>query len=169
MFTQMRLGLQDARARANDRAHARRTDPTDLAFSTRDALGWATTGGARALGMEDGIGSLTPGKQADVIVIGPGEDRLNMLAPVDAAGAVVQQANASNVREVFVAGRHVKRDGRLLDVDFAALARRVEASRDGILERTLADGPILPEPKPSFDDIAALLLPNLNVPAPGGG
>jgi cytosine/adenosine deaminase-related metal-dependent hydrolase len=167
MFTQMRIGLQDARARANDRAHARRTDPTDLAFTTRDALGWATMGGARALGMEDGIGSLTPGKQADVIVVGPGEDRLNMLAPVDAAGAVVQQANASNVREVLVAGRPVKRDGRLLDVDFAALARRVEASRDGILERTLADGPILPEPKPSFDDIAALLLPNLNVPAPG--
>ena len=50
-------------------------------------------------------------------------------------------------------------------VDFAALARRVEGSRDGIIERTLADGPILPEPKPSFDDIAALLLPNLNVPA----
>ncbi len=167
MFTQMRLGLQDARARVNDRAHARRTDPTDLAFSTRDAIGWATTGGAKALGMEDGIGSLTPGKQADVIVVGPGEDRLNMLAPVDAAGAIVQQANASNVREVFVAGRAVKRDGRLLDVDFSSLARRVEASRDGILERTLADGPILPDPKPSFDDIAALLLGNLNVPAPG--
>ncbi len=166
MFTQMRLGLQDARARANDRAHARRTDPTDLAFTTRDALGWATMGGARALGMEDGIGSLTPGKQADVIVVGPGEDRLNMLSPVDAAGAVVQQANASNVREVLVAGRPVKRGGRLLGVDFGALARSVEASRDGILERTLADGPILPEPKPSFDDIAALLLPNLNVPAP---
>ncbi len=167
MFTQMRLGLQDARARANDRAHARRTDPTDLAFTTRDALGWATTGGAKALGMEDGIGSLTPGKQADLIVVGPGEDRHNLLAPVDPAGAVVQQANASNVREVLVAGRRVKRGGRLLDVDFPALARSVEASRDGILERTLADGPILPEPKPSFDDIAALLLPNLNVPAPG--
>jgi cytosine/adenosine deaminase-related metal-dependent hydrolase len=167
MFTQMRLGLQDARALANDRAHARRTDPMDLAFTTRDALGWGTTGGAKALGMEDRIGSLTPGKQADVIVVGPGGDRLNMIAPVDAAGAVVQQANASNVRDVLVAGRPVKRDGRLLGADFAALAQRVEASRDGILERTLADGPILPDPKPSFDDIAALLLPNLNVPTPG--
>jgi cytosine/adenosine deaminase-related metal-dependent hydrolase len=167
MFTQMRLGLQDARARANDRAHARRTDPTELAFTTRDALGWAVTGGARALGMDDRIGSLAPGRQADVIVVGPGPDRLNMIAPVDAAGAIVQQANASNVRDVLVAGSPVKRDGRLLDVDFAALARSVEASRDEILERTLADGPILPEPKPTFDDIASLLLPNLNVPAPG--
>jgi 5-methylthioadenosine/S-adenosylhomocysteine deaminase len=166
MFTQMRLGLQDARARANDRDHAHRTDPTELAFTTRDALGWATVGGARALGMEDGIGSLAPGRQADVIVVGPGEDRPNMIAPVDAAAAVVQQANASNVREVLVAGRRVKRDGRLVGVDFAALKRDVEASRDGILERTLADGPILPDPKPSFDDIAGLLLPNLNVPAP---
>jgi len=169
MFTQMRLGLQDARARANERFHARRTDPSDLAFNTRDALGWATTGGARALGMDGRIGSLAPGKQADVIVVGPGEDRLNMIAPVDAAGAIVQQANASNVRDVLVAGRAVKRQGRLLGVDFAALAQRVEASRDGILERTLADGPILPEPKPGFDDIAALLLPNLNVPAPAVG
>ena len=166
MFTQMRLGLQDARAHANDRAHARRTDPTELAFTTRDALGWATRNGAKALGMDGAIGSLAPGKQADVIVVGPGEDRPNMIAPVDAAAAVVQQANASNVREVLVAGRPVKRDGRLLDVDFAALKRSVEASRDGILERTLADGPILPDPKPSFDDIASLLLPNLNVPAP---
>ncbi len=98
MFTQMRIGLQDARALANDRSHARRTDPTQLAFSTRDALGWATVGGARALGMEQSIGSLTPGKQADVIVVGPGADRLNMFALVDPAAAVVQQANSANVQ-----------------------------------------------------------------------
>jgi 5-methylthioadenosine/S-adenosylhomocysteine deaminase len=165
MFTQMRLGLQDARALANDRAHARRTDPTELAFTTRDALTWATVNGARALGMDDRIGSLTPGKQADLIVVGSGGQRLNMLSPVDAAGAVVQQANASNVDTVLVAGRPVKRSGRLLGVDLRRLAEMVEASRDGVLSRTLADGPILPEPRPSFDDLAAPLLPNLNVPA----
>ena len=115
--------------------------------------------------MDDRIGSLTPGKLADVIVVGAGGERLNMLSPVDPAGAVVQQANASNVDTVLVAGRPVKRAGRLLGVDVRRLAEMVEASRDGVLSRTLADGPILPEPRPSFDDLAAALLPNLNVPA----
>ncbi|MCU0312728.1 MAG: amidohydrolase family protein [Solirubrobacteraceae bacterium] len=167
MFSQMRLGLQSARADDNDLVNARRADPTTLTHSVRDALGWATIGGARALGLDDRIGSLTPGKEADVIVVGPGGDRLNMLGVVEPAGAVVQQANASNVRHVLVAGRPVKRDGRLLGVDVPALRRELEASRDGVLERTLADGPILPDPRPSFDDLAVALLPNLDVGAPG--
>ncbi len=53
MFTQMRLGLQDARARENDRSHAAAHRPTELAFTTRDALTWATVNGAKALGMDD--------------------------------------------------------------------------------------------------------------------
>lgn len=159
MFSQMRLGLQDARAQANDRFHARRSDPTEIAFTVREALGWATIGGARALGQDDRIGSLTPGRQADVIVVGPGGDRLNMLGVVDPAGAVVQQANASNVRWVLVNGRVVKRDGRLVGVDVAAIRERLEASRD----RVLAEGPALPDFKPSFDDLAGPLLANFDV------
>nr|MCU0258585.1 hypothetical protein [Solirubrobacteraceae bacterium] len=62
-----------------------------------------------------------------------------------------------------------KRDGRLLGVDVPALRRELEASRDGVLERTLADGPILPDPRPSFDDLAVALLPNLDVGTPGAG
>ena len=42
----------------------------------------------------------------------------------------------------------------------------VAGSRDAILVRTLADGPILPDPMPSFDDLAVALLPNLNVSSP---
>ena len=163
MFTQMRIGLQDARALVNDTYHRRRTDPTSLPFSTRDALTWATVNGAKALGMDERIGSLTPGKQADVIVVGPGGGRLNMLGLANPVGAVVQQANASNVQTVLVAGEPVKRDGRLLGVEIARLARMLDESREGVLARTLADGPILPETKPSFDDLAAVLLPNLNV------
>ncbi|MEA2201021.1 MAG: 5-methylthioadenosine/S-adenosylhomocysteine deaminase [Solirubrobacteraceae bacterium] len=164
MFSQMRLGLQDARAMDNDRFHRRRTDPIELSFTTRDALQWATVNGARALGMDDRIGSLAPGRQADVIVVGPGNGRLNMLGLAEPVGAVVQQADPSNVQAVLVAGRPVKRDGRLLDVDLASVSRMLERSRDGVLERTLAAGPILPEAKPSFNDLAAGLLPNLNLP-----
>jgi 5-methylthioadenosine/S-adenosylhomocysteine deaminase len=168
MFSQMRLGLQDARALENDRSHRRRSDPTELAFSTRDALTWATVNGARALGAEDRLGSLTPGKQADVIVVGPGNDRLNMLGLAEPVASVVQQANPANVQAVLVAGRPVKLDGRLLDVDFARVRDMLDSSREAVLARTLADGPLLPEVKPSFDDLALGLLPNLNVPAPGG-
>jgi cytosine/adenosine deaminase-related metal-dependent hydrolase len=167
MFTQMRLGLQDARALDNDLHHLRRADPTELTFTTRDALTWATINGAKALGLDDRIGSLSPGKQADVIVVGPGNDRLNMLGVADAVGAVVQQANASNVQTVLVAGTPVKRDGRLVDVDLTRLAGMLDESREGVLARTLADGPVLPDARPSFDDLAAALLPNLNVPLSG--
>ena len=163
MFAQMRLGLQFARCMDNDRLNADRDDPRALTYAVRDALGWATVNGARALGMEDRIGSLTPGKQADVIVVGPRGDRLNMLAPANPVGAVVTQANPSNVQTVLVAGRAVKRAGRLVGVDVPRLHGMVEASCEGILARTLADGPILPDPRPSFADLAGPLLPNFNV------
>jgi 5-methylthioadenosine/S-adenosylhomocysteine deaminase len=163
MFSQMRLGLQDARALENDRSHRRRSDPTELSFTTRDALTWATVNGAKALGAEGRLGSLTPGKQADVIVVGPGNDRLNMLGLAEPVASVVQQANPSNVQAVLVAGRPVKLDGRLLDVDLGRLQDMLDRSREAVLERTLADGPLLPEVKPSFDDLALGLLPNLNV------
>ena len=62
MFSQMRLGLQFARCIDNDLLNAQRDDARELSYSVRDALGWATTGGAAALGMSDRIGSLAPGK-----------------------------------------------------------------------------------------------------------
>lgn len=163
MFTQMRIGLQFARCMANDELNARRDDPRELAYSARDALGWATIGGARALGMDDRIGSLAPGKQADVIVVGPGGDRLNMIAPANPVGALVAQANASNVQTVLVGGNVVKRDGRLAGVDVPKIGAEIGRSCGGILERVLADGPLLPEPRPSFGDLAAPLLSNFNV------
>jgi len=157
MFSQMRMGLQFARCMDNDVFNAERDDPSELSYSVRDALTWATINGAKAIGMDDRIGSLTPGKQADVIVVGPGNDRLNMIAPANPVGAVVTQANASNVQAVFVAGKAVKRDGRLVDVDFSRVRRMIEESCEGILSRTVADGPILPEPRPTFKDLAAAL------------
>jgi cytosine/adenosine deaminase-related metal-dependent hydrolase len=163
MFTQMRMGLQFARCMDNDVVNAAGKNPKELTYTARDALGWATVNGAKAMGMDDRIGSIAPGRQADVIVVGPGNDRLNMIAPANPVGAVVQQANASNVQTVLVAGRVVKRDGRLEGVDVPRIRGMVEESCAGILERTLRDGPILPGPGASFEDLAAALLPNFNV------
>jgi cytosine/adenosine deaminase-related metal-dependent hydrolase len=165
MFTQMRFGLQFARCMDNDAFNEKRDDPRELSYSARDALRWATINGATAMGMDDRIGSLTPGKQADVIVVGPGNDRLNMIAPANPVGAVVTQANASNVQSVLVAGKPVKRDGRLVGVDFPRVRRMVEESCEAILSRTLAAGPLLPDPRPTFKDLAAGLLPNFDLEA----
>lgn len=91
MFSQMRLGLQFERAIRNDTFHARGEMPDSLDLTVRDALRWGTANGAHAMGMEDRIGSIAPGKQADVIVIGG--RRLNLVPMADPVGCLVAQAN----------------------------------------------------------------------------
>jgi 5-methylthioadenosine/S-adenosylhomocysteine deaminase len=77
----------------------------------RDALAWATVGGARALMLEKQIGSLTPGKKADLILLRAHD--LN-LYPVHDPVFAIEQAHAGNVDTVMIDGRVLKRAGRLL-------------------------------------------------------
>ncbi len=167
MFAQMRLGLQFQRCMDNDPVNQRGDMPEQVELGVRDALAWATVNGAAAMGLEDVTGSLTPGKQADVIVLGG--PRLNMAAPIDAAGAVVLQANASNVRHVLLGGRFAKRDGELVDVDLERVGRLARESQERVLGRVEADGlSLLPEPQPGFNEaLAQMALVNLGrAPAP---
>ena len=87
----MRLGLQFERCMRNDTFNARDRMPEPLDPTVRDALRWGTANGAHAIGLEHRIGSLTPGKQADVIVVGG--RRLNMIPMADPVGCLVAQAN----------------------------------------------------------------------------
>jgi 5-methylthioadenosine/S-adenosylhomocysteine deaminase len=80
---------------------------------------------------EDRIGSLTPGKKADIVVIDGGA--VNTAPLFDPVATVVICADVSNVDTVIVDGRIVKRDGKLL-ADWEAAQRRVEASRDYLIE-----------------------------------
>jgi len=130
MFAQMRLGLQIERFRRNSVLEGQGLAPRKILFTARDILRIATLDGARAAGLEKHVGSLTPGKQADVTLIST--DTLNMAPVNDPVGAVVLSANAGNVDTVLVAGRAVKRGGRLIDVDLPRLARRLGESRDRI-------------------------------------
>ncbi|WP_113704355.1 amidohydrolase family protein [Nonomuraea lactucae] len=96
-----------------------RPDGAGRDFSTKDALRVATIEGARVAGLGDVTGSLRPGKQADLVLLRT--DTLGMAAAHDPIGAVVLNADTSAVDTVLVAGRVVKRDGRLLHHDVAAV------------------------------------------------
>ena len=101
-------------------------------ISVEAVLQAATINGARAAGLERSIGSLTPGKQADIIMV-----RTNGVAvfPVNnAIGTIVQAVERSDVDTVMVAGQLRKRGGKLIDVDLAKLSAEVTASRDYLLD-----------------------------------
>ncbi|HEX4467234.1 MAG TPA: amidohydrolase family protein [Solirubrobacteraceae bacterium] len=152
MFSQMRIGLQFERCMQNDAFNARNTMPEKLELSVRDALGWATINGAHAMGLEHRVGSLTPGKQADVIVVGG--RRLNMVPMADPVGCIVAQANPSNVRHVLVAGRFAKRDGELIGVDVDHAIALAESSCERVLARVRSTGQPLLAPTPDgFADL----------------
>lgn len=92
----------------------------------RDVLRMATLGGAEALGIADRVGSLTPGKRADVVVIDPAA--LNFAPRFDWVGQVVYNGRPENVEAVFVDGRPLKLAGRLVDVDTERVVREAEAA-----------------------------------------
>jgi len=150
MFTQMRLALQFERAMANDAVLARNEMPATLDLGVRDALRWATVNGAEALGLGPRTGSLAPGRQADLILVGG--ERLNMTPRPDPVGSIVVQANASNVDTVLVAGRIVKRGGELVGVDGERVRRLADESRERIFGAVLAKGPLLPPEQEGFTE-----------------
>ncbi len=96
----------------------------EVAFKTREVLEWATINNARAMGMDGIIGSLTPGKQADLIMLR--RDALHIASAQDPVQAVVTYAEPSDVDLVMVAGRIVKENGKL---GFQGLSKRVDELR----------------------------------------
>jgi 5-methylthioadenosine/S-adenosylhomocysteine deaminase len=100
---------------------------------TNDAvLKAATVHGARVAGLESSIGTLAPGKQADVIMVRT--DGVGVFPVSNAIGTIVQAVARSDVDTVLVAGQIRKRAGKLIDVDLAKLRTEVDASRDYLLE-----------------------------------
>jgi 5-methylthioadenosine/S-adenosylhomocysteine deaminase len=93
-------------------------------------LEMATRGGARALGMEDRIGSLEPGKRADLVVVGLDEPRLHPL--YDAVSHLVYVAKGADVRDVVVEGRVIMRDRRVLTLDEKSVVAEADRLRDQV-------------------------------------
>ncbi|MET8309673.1 amidohydrolase family protein [Micromonospora sp. NPDC005173] len=130
MFTQMRALHAIQRMRAVNAAYG--TDTVPHRITTRDVLDFATLQGARTNGLGDLTGSLTPGKQADLLVVRA--DDINTMPLNDAVGTLVLGADPRNIETVVVAGRIRKADGHLVGVDLDELRREVTASRDAILK-----------------------------------
>lgn len=126
MFAQMRIAMQAARARDNEAMANRHRAPRHLRVKAMDALRMGTLGGARAIHMEDRIGTLEVGKAADLIVVGT--DSLHMTPAHEAVGALVMGAHASDVETVLIDGIVRKEKGQLVGVNLNALKGRLQAS-----------------------------------------
>ena len=126
MFMEMRVALYLQRAVAQNRKFSGDQNPPKP-LMVRDVLYCATIGGARCAGLDDKIGSLAPGKEADLIMIRA--DDINLYPSNNAVGSVVQAAERSNVDTVIIGGRVRKYRGKVVGLDMKRLKTMVEESR----------------------------------------
>jgi cytosine/adenosine deaminase-related metal-dependent hydrolase len=128
MWTQMRILFGVHRSQVFQDRFAGRPAPEPLTSAT--ILECATMGGAYACGLADRIGSLSVGKQADMVLLRT--DTFHSLPVNDLTSVVVHNMDARNVDTVIVGGRQVKRDGQLVGVDVESLAGRLYEARDRV-------------------------------------
>jgi 5-methylthioadenosine/S-adenosylhomocysteine deaminase len=102
-------------------------------LTPRDVLEFVTIEGARCANLERKIGSLTPGKEADIVMLRT--DRLSVWPLNNAPGMVVNLMNPSHVDSVFIAGKVKKWRGNLVGVDVSRVLRMVQDARDAVVRR----------------------------------
>ena len=138
MLWVMRHAFQHQREIDNRSLHEQGKWPASdqHATHTRDALEWATMGGAKALRMDHKIGSITPGKQADIVMINTqGMNVFGVLPGGDPVHAVVMYTEAADIDSVLIAGRVVKRGGGLTfpENKLANLQQQLLGARERIM------------------------------------
>src|SRR5436305_4088001 len=119
-FAQMRTVFSLQKKDVWDRRLAGDKNPPKF-LTVREVLEFATVEGARANGLDRKIGTLTPGKEADIIMLRT--DLLNVMPVNNAVGAVVTSMTSHNVDTVIIAGKIMKRNGVLVGVDMNRVAR----------------------------------------------
>jgi cytosine/adenosine deaminase-related metal-dependent hydrolase len=137
MFNQMRLLLQAERARNNEELGA---IPVSIKRRSLEALRMGTLGGAEALGIDHLVGSITPGKRADLIMVRC--DDINVVPAVDPVGVLMFNANASNIDLTMINGTILKKNGKLVHADWSKLREEVRARTQrlvGAAETILGD------------------------------
>jgi cytosine/adenosine deaminase-related metal-dependent hydrolase len=130
MFTQIRAMFASERARVNDVCWVNNLPTPENMLTAREVLEMATLNGAKVAGFADRVGSLTPGKKADVVVIDA--TAINVTPVHDPVAAVTLSADVSNVQHVLVGGEFRKRDFALL-ADVARARGDVENAKDRLL------------------------------------
>jgi cytosine/adenosine deaminase-related metal-dependent hydrolase len=137
MFSTMRIALLVQRALDNQQVSEPYSLP-QLRLSSRDMLEFGTVEGARACGLADRVGTITPGKAADLVVLRADDPAIFPLN--NPPGAVLSAGHPGLVDTVLVAGRIVKRDGKLVGVDLERLRELALDSRESIVRRAVAAG-----------------------------
>jgi len=137
MFTQMRFLIQTQRALTNDTFHKREAMPDKLVMTARQALELATIKSAQCFGLDGRIGSLTPGKEADVVLLRKTD--INMRAAADPISAIVLHAGVANVDTVIVGGDIVKQNGKLTHRDLPQRLAELERSSKRLYEGFATD------------------------------
>jgi cytosine/adenosine deaminase-related metal-dependent hydrolase len=102
-------------------------------LTVREVIELATIEGAKDNGLERKIGTLTPGKEADIIMLRL--DQINVMPVNNVYGAIVLGMDTSNVDTVFIAGKLMKWKGQLVGVDLRWINQLVEQSRDYVVSK----------------------------------
>lgn len=135
LFSAMRGTLSADRSREHLEAHAQQQTVTHHALRAEQVVEWATIGGARALGLEDLVGSIEVGKRADLVLVK--NDRSPVMFPIlNPYGHIVFQAGRGDVHTVLVDGAVLKQDHELVGVDLDKARTEVGRTIDH-LTRTL--------------------------------
>jgi cytosine/adenosine deaminase-related metal-dependent hydrolase len=133
MFSVARVALMAQRALDNAASRSERNEiPATSTIPVREALRWATVEGARMLGLGHRIGSLEPGKAADLVILNATD--LNLWPMHDPVSTVVMQAGLANVEAVTVAGLWKKRNGQLSFADRVGKMAALAASGRRIID-----------------------------------
>jgi 5-methylthioadenosine/S-adenosylhomocysteine deaminase len=132
-FTQMRsvFTLQRMQRQARERAGEKNLPRL---LTAREVMQFATIEGAKDNSLDTKAGTLSPGKQADIIMLRT--DQINVMPLNNPYGAVVLSMDTSNVDTVFIAGKLMKSQGKLVGVDMNRIARMLNQSRDYLLSKT---------------------------------
>jgi cytosine/adenosine deaminase-related metal-dependent hydrolase len=132
MFTLMRSTSIVQRYFVMQRERAGGQNLTPL-LTCRDLLDFATIEGARCANVDGKVGTLTPGKEADLLILRA--DGIDVWPLNIASGAVVNLMNPGHVEAVFIAGKVKKWRGNLVGVDMPHVLRSMQEARDGVLRR----------------------------------
>lgn len=146
LLTLARIMLQALRWHEDQPIYAAHRAPREVSWTTDDALRWATLNGAIGAGLGDVIGSITPGKRADINLLDASGISMAGWNRDDPTGMAIAHMNSGNVDTVMIDGRIVKQGGKLTHVNVPAAIAVLDRSREYLMAEADARGGFIPKP-----------------------